>query len=62
MRKDVVSGRARWTFALLLILCNQKSSAQVLLGSIVGNVTDASGAGVPAAMVKITETSTNESR
>lgn len=62
MRKAIVSRRARWTFALLLIICNQKSSAQVLFGSIVGNVTDATGAGVPAATVKITETATNESR
>jgi hypothetical protein len=34
----------------------------VLFGSIVGNVTDATQAGVPGAAVKITETSTNESR
>src|SRR5208337_213757 len=31
-------------------------------GSFVGNVTDATGAGVPGATVKITETSTGESR
>jgi hypothetical protein len=46
----------------LFFLCNQIGSAQVLFGSLVGNVTDASGAGVPAASVKITETSTNEIR
>jgi hypothetical protein len=34
----------------------------VLFGSIVGNVIDASGAGVPGAGVKVTEISTNESR
>src|ERR1051326_3838906 len=36
--------------------------AQVLYGSLVGNVTDASGAGVPGATVKVTQTETNESR
>jgi len=49
-------------FCLLLTVSNQRSSAQVLYGSIVGNVTDATQAGVPGAAVKITETSTNESR
>jgi hypothetical protein len=62
MRKDITPRLAPLAFALLLIICNQKSTAQVLFGSIVGNVTDTSGAGVPAATVKITETSTNESR
>src|SRR5580658_612974 len=36
--------------------------AQVLTGSMLGNVTDPSGAGVPAAAVKITQVETNESR
>ena len=36
--------------------------AQVLFGSIVGNITDASGAGVPGATVKVTQIETNESR
>lgn len=49
-------------FTLLLILFNEKSSAQVLFGSMVGNVTDATGTAVPSATVKVTETSTNESR
>lgn len=49
-------------FTLLLIVCNQKASAQVLFGSIVGNVTDASGSDVPGATIKIIETSTGESR
>ena len=47
---------------ILLFICSQGLSAQVLFGSVVGNVVDASGAAVPGATVKITETSTNESR
>jgi hypothetical protein len=47
---------------LLLSIASQTSSAQVLFGSIVGNVSDASQAGVPGATVKITEIATNESR
>src|SRR3982750_4777512 len=36
--------------------------AQVLSGSLVGNVTDASGSGVPGASVKIVQAQTNETR
>jgi hypothetical protein len=49
-------------FTLVLLICNQRSSAQILFGSLVGNVTDSSGAAVAGATVKITETSTEESR
>src|SRR4051794_6676796 len=53
----------RWLlFTLFFTLSIQKSPAQVLFGSMVGSVTDASGAAVPAASVKITETSTNDTR
>lgn len=48
--------------ALLPALINFPATAQVLFGSMVGNVTDASGAGVAGAGVKITEISTNEVR
>jgi hypothetical protein len=48
--------------ALALALASQPVTAQVIFGSVVGNVTDASGAAVPGATVKITETLTNVSR
>ena len=41
---------------------NHTAIAQVLFGSLVGSVTDASGAGVPGAVVKITEAQTNDTR
>ena len=47
---------------LLFTLCIQKSYAQVLFGTVVGNVTDATGSAVPGASVKITEKSTNDTR
>ncbi len=49
-------------WVLSLVFSNQTVTAQVLFGSVVGNVTDASGAAVPGASVKITEMKTNESR
>ena len=48
--------------ALLLLACNHPSSAQVLFGSVTGNIFDPSNSPVPAARVRITEISTNESR
>jgi hypothetical protein len=47
-------------FTLLLTLFHQPVTAQVLFGSMVGNVTDASAAAVPGATVQITEMSTND--
>lgn len=38
------------------------SNAQVLSGSIVGQVTDTTGAGVPTATVRVTHRETNQSR
>src|SRR5271169_6505958 len=46
----------------LLALSSQPADAQVAFGSIVGNVTDASGGGMAGASVKITLIQTNESR
>ncbi len=48
--------------ALLLLASTHQLSGQVLFGSIVGNVFDATNLAVPGATVKITEISTNESR
>src|SRR6266404_2466323 len=46
----------------LLALSSQPVQAQVAFGSIVGNVTDASGGGMSGANVKITLILTNDSR
>lgn len=51
-----------FALVLSLALLVRPAPAQVLFGSMVGNVTDSSGAGVPAAVVKVTEMQTNESR
>src|SRR5436305_7092903 len=52
--------------ALLCALCLQftaaRANAQVLYGSIVGDVTDVSKAAVPGAAVRITNQETNQSR
>jgi hypothetical protein len=48
--------------ALLISFMPAPSHAQVLYGSIVGAVTDASGLAVPGATVKITQTETNQAR
>src|SRR5947207_1367981 len=47
---------------LLLTAFSRPMMAQVLFGSVVGSVTDATGAAVPGATVKITATQTNDSR
>jgi hypothetical protein len=59
--------RQFWWFAigvgvLLSLFSIRPASAQVLFGSVVGNVTDRSGAAVPGAAVKITEMQTNDAR
>jgi hypothetical protein len=46
----------------LLALFSQPASGQIVFGSMVGNVTDATGAAVPGAEVKITHISTNDVR
>ena len=49
-------------FALMFMLSVDPASAQVLYGSIVGVVTDASGASVPDASIKITQSGTGFTR
>jgi len=44
--------------ALLLVVSGTPAAAQILYGSIVGSVTDGSGAAIPGAAVKITNLST----
>src|SRR4051794_41812922 len=50
----------------LLIACTlfsaQRIEAQVLYGSIVGDVLDASGAAIPGATVRVTQTDTGQTR
>src|SRR5712664_1735003 len=59
-------GRALFSGVLtvfcLLTLSGSSSYAQVAFGSMVGNVTDASGSAIPGATVKITLVQTNDSR
>ncbi len=50
------------TLILSLAFLIKPATAQVLFGSVVGNVTDSSGAAVAGATVKITEMQTNETR
>lgn len=47
---------------LALIVLSTPAAAQVLYGSIVGNVADPSGGSIPGATVKVTQTDTNETR
>ncbi len=52
--------------SLLLVLAvlvgSQPARAQALYGSIVGTVVDSSGAAIPGANIKITQTETNQTR
>lgn len=48
--------------AVMFSLLPHPAISQVLFGSIVGSVTDASGAGVPGANVKVTQLETNDTR
>ena len=60
-----VSSRAKLLLvaAAITVFCGAPQAlSQVLFGSLVGNVSDASGAAVPGAIVKITETATGQSR
>ena len=57
-----MSFRALATFAALVILMGTSAFSQAVNGTLVGTVTDASGAVVPNAKVVITETNTGTSR
>ena len=48
--------------ALCMFMATQSASAQVLYGSVVGNVRDQSDAGIPGATIAITNTATNFTR
>jgi hypothetical protein len=48
--------------ALMLLQTVPPAAGQVLFGSIVGSITDASGAAIPGAAVTVTQIETNESR
>src|SRR5215468_5462663 len=47
---------------LIAVMLSRQGNAQVLYGSIVGNVVDNSGAAVTGATVRITNKATNQSR
>jgi hypothetical protein len=66
MMQDIRSRQALPLFAVLLIVCAASiptpSYGQVFYGSLVGTVTDQSGAVVPSATITATETQTHFSR
>ena len=59
--KNIVAPLYFIWFVLIAVLC-VPVNAQVIYGTIVGTVTDASGAAIPGATVKITSLGTNEIR
>jgi hypothetical protein len=65
MVRDVVFSRGvRWSILLFAVaaLLPLAATAQILYGSIVGNVTDSTGAAIPGASVSITNTGTGNVR
>ncbi len=61
-RRPVVLGWALCMAVGVGLLRVPPAHAQVLYGSLVGTVTDATGAGVPAANVTLTNADTSQSR
>jgi len=60
--EDIASLVLTAVFLLAMAFTTRPSPAQVLYGSLIGNVTDPSSAAVPGASVRITHMETNESR
>ena len=60
----MIFSRAGWCLVLLTLTAigTMEVRAQVLYGSIAGTVRDSSAAPVPGAAVRVTNTSTNQSR
>src|SRR5215472_9439805 len=61
----LLSGGARSPLRALVLItlatwASVAANAQVIFGSMVGNVTDPTGAAVPAATVKLTNVATND--
>jgi hypothetical protein len=61
MRRSVSIFSASFVLSLMLVI-SRPSAAQVLYGSIVGAVTDPSGAVVPGAHVTVLDSATGEIR
>lgn len=66
MQQMKSSGKFRtallWGAVLAMVLSFEPAKAQILYGSLVGNVTDPSGAAVVGATVTVTQVETNQSR
>src|SRR5215813_6314512 len=66
MRSNMLNGKRAWIAFLLgfvvVLICGLRSEAQVLYGSIVGHVKDASEASIPDATVTVRNTETNQVR
>jgi Carboxypeptidase regulatory-like domain len=60
LQRRLLLALALWVGVCLVVPSN--ASAQAVTGTLLGNITDSSGAGVPGATVTATETQTNVSR
>src|SRR5262245_43577496 len=62
LHRSIFNGQLLLLGGLAFLIMSNLASGQVVSGSVVGSVTDASGGGIPGAMVKITLIQTNDSR